>query len=220
MNETPPELDYQGRKTRRVDGHARRQALLEATLRVIVREGVRGVRHRAVAAEAGVPLSATTYYFKDIQDLLNDSFLYWVEKTQGDTRRLEANSLAALAELGDEALRDPSQRAHLVERIAQFVGAHIRAQVAQREDRVLELAFRAEALRNDRLATVIRIPRQSLLDAITGVLRQIGLSDPEADALEVMGTIMELEYQLSLEPEPNMALLDRTVGRLIARLFI
>ncbi|MGZ4481779.1 MAG: TetR/AcrR family transcriptional regulator, partial [Gaiellales bacterium] len=42
----------------------RRQAILEATLRVIRDSGVHAVTLRAVAAEAGVPLAATTYYFE------------------------------------------------------------------------------------------------------------------------------------------------------------
>lgn len=219
MTQEPTSLDYQGRKTRRIDGHARRQAILEATLRVIVREGVRGVRHRAVAAEADVPLSATTYYFKDIQDLLNDSFLYWVEKTEQDTRRLEADSLGALEGLEPGALADEQVRARLCALIAHFIAEHVRAQVAQREARVLEFAFKAEALRNERLAAVVRAPRQSLLQAIVGFLSRLGASDPEAQALIVMGTIMELEYQLLLDADGGAEVLERTAARLVEWMF-
>ena len=63
-------VQYQGRKASRHGSEQRRQQILDAAMRIVVRDGVRGVRHRAVAAEAGVPLSATTYYFKDIDDLL------------------------------------------------------------------------------------------------------------------------------------------------------
>src|SRR5690606_30300634 len=57
-------VQYHGRKAIRRRSEVRRQAILDAAMRIIVRDGVRAVRHRAVAAEAGVPLSATTYYFK------------------------------------------------------------------------------------------------------------------------------------------------------------
>ena len=53
-------VQYQGRKASRQGSELRRQAILDAALRIIVRDGVRAVRHRAVAAEAEVPLSATT----------------------------------------------------------------------------------------------------------------------------------------------------------------
>ncbi len=36
--------------------------MLDATLRVLAREGPRGVTHRAVAREAGTSVRATTYY--------------------------------------------------------------------------------------------------------------------------------------------------------------
>ncbi|HEX8867241.1 MAG TPA: TetR family transcriptional regulator, partial [Lentzea sp.] len=48
-----------GRKAR---GEKKRRAIVEATLRVIEREGISGVTHRSVAREAGVPTTAPTYY--------------------------------------------------------------------------------------------------------------------------------------------------------------
>ena len=42
-------IQYQGRKARRTGSEQRRQAILEASLSIIVREGIRAVRHRAVA---------------------------------------------------------------------------------------------------------------------------------------------------------------------------
>ena len=44
----------------------RRTALLEASLRLIGRDGLRGVTHRAVEQEAGAPHGSTTYYFKTV----------------------------------------------------------------------------------------------------------------------------------------------------------
>ena len=67
-------INYRGRKASRARSEQRRKAILEAALRIVVNDGVRGVRHRAVAKEAEVPLSATTYYFKDISDLIADTF--------------------------------------------------------------------------------------------------------------------------------------------------
>ena len=72
-------VEYNGRKTSPIDSERRRKAILEAALRIVVKEGVRGVRHRAVAKEAEVPLSATTYYFKDISDLIADTFVLFAE---------------------------------------------------------------------------------------------------------------------------------------------
>lgn len=58
---------------RRAKGERRRRALIDATLRVVARDGVSGVTHRTVAREAGVPTTASTYYFASIDDLLCDA---------------------------------------------------------------------------------------------------------------------------------------------------
>ena len=51
----------------------RRQALLEATVRLLGAEGAGEITHRRVAQEAGVPLAATTYYFESKDDLLQQA---------------------------------------------------------------------------------------------------------------------------------------------------
>jgi DNA-binding transcriptional regulator YbjK len=58
---------------RRQRGERRRREILEAALRVIGRDGVAGLTHRAVADEAGVSLAATTYYFASKADLLREA---------------------------------------------------------------------------------------------------------------------------------------------------
>lgn len=48
----------------------RRERIITAALAVIGRQGLSGLTHRAVAAEAAVPLGSTTYYFATLDDLL------------------------------------------------------------------------------------------------------------------------------------------------------
>lgn len=60
-----------GRQGKRGAGDpGRRDRLVDAALSIMLAQGVRGVSHRAVAAEAGVPLGSTTYYFRDLDTLL------------------------------------------------------------------------------------------------------------------------------------------------------
>lgn len=55
---------------RRLRGARRRAQLIDATVRVIARDGVGSATHRSIAAEAGVPKSAATYHFASLDDLL------------------------------------------------------------------------------------------------------------------------------------------------------
>ncbi|MDO0915853.1 TetR family transcriptional regulator [Streptomyces sp. DT2A-34] len=48
----------------------RRRRIIDAAIRVVGEKGIAGLSHRAVAAEADVPLGSTTYHFKTLDDLM------------------------------------------------------------------------------------------------------------------------------------------------------
>ncbi|MFH8886461.1 TetR/AcrR family transcriptional regulator [Streptomyces californicus] len=54
---------------RRYDPH-RRTRIIDAALSVIAADGIAGLSHRTVAAEADVPLGSTTYHFGSLDELL------------------------------------------------------------------------------------------------------------------------------------------------------
>jgi TetR/AcrR family transcriptional regulator, regulator of biofilm formation and stress response len=60
---------------------ARRAEIVEATLRVIAARGVDAVTHRAVAAEAGVSLASTTYYFDSKEALVGETLELVIERS-------------------------------------------------------------------------------------------------------------------------------------------
>jgi len=62
-------------------GVERRKALLEAVLRIVTRDGVAAVTHRAVAAESESSLRATTYYFATKEDMIREAFRFFCEES-------------------------------------------------------------------------------------------------------------------------------------------
>ena len=62
-------------------GVERRKALLEAVLRIVTRDGVAAVTHRAVAAESEASLRATTYYFATKEDMIREAFRFFCEES-------------------------------------------------------------------------------------------------------------------------------------------
>jgi DNA-binding transcriptional regulator YbjK len=84
-------------------GEARRTAILDAALHLVARGGPRAVTHRAVAAEAGVPLAATTYYFASRDDLIGQALLLCVER---DVARLADRPITDLLDADLDADRD------------------------------------------------------------------------------------------------------------------
>src|SRR5690554_5750724 len=120
------EIQYQGRQARREGSEQRRRSILEAALRIIVREGIRNVRHRAVAREADVPLSATTYYFKDISDLISDTFRLFAERAMEEViEPFRAQAFALLDQFDSSRLRDAAEREKLFDSLSEITAFYL-----------------------------------------------------------------------------------------------
>lgn len=189
-------VQYQGRKTARHGSEQRRQQILDAAMRIVVRDGVRGVRHRAVAAEAGVPLSATTYYFKDIQDLLADTFAQYVARSADYMSKLWANTEVLLRQLLAQGDGTPQARARLVDDVARMTADYVIRQLHNRRDFLMaEQGFRQEALLCPRLAELVCAHEQILLHGARQMLQVVGSRQPEQDAQMLTAIIEQMEYQ-------------------------
>jgi DNA-binding transcriptional regulator YbjK len=192
---------YEGRKPAREGSEQRRQAILDAAMRIVVRDGVRGVRHRAVAAEAGVPLSATTYYFKDIEDLLADSFARYVERSAAHMAKLWANSDEMLRQLLAASSDTPEARGRLADAIARMTADYVYRQLDTRRDYLMaEQAFRQEALLTPRLAGLVLSHQRILHQGACHMLSVLGSRCPEQDAQMLTALIGQMEYQALLAP--------------------
>ena len=75
---------------RRARGERTRRALMEATLRVVAKDGVGAVSHRRVCQEAGQPASSAAYHFPSITDLLEAALLAADERNCAELARIAA----------------------------------------------------------------------------------------------------------------------------------
>lgn len=187
-------LIYVGRKASRKDGQARRIAILEATLAVIVQEGIRGVRHRAVAKKAQVPLASTTYYFSDIKCLISDALTYFAEKHLWMREKLEHKSWDLLNEWAPQRLQ-AGDKNMLIQDLSDIACAYVTAKVTQFDECIIEMAFQEEALRNPQLAVAIGRLNEAMLNSIERFLERAGSQASYADAHQMLGVIKWLEYQ-------------------------
>ncbi|CAH0991404.1 hypothetical protein SIN8267_01508 [Sinobacterium norvegicum] len=215
MTDTDTTIEYQGRKTQRLKGEQRRVAILEATLRIISREGVKAVKHRAVAKEAGVPLAATTYYFKQLGDLINDAFYLFVENTQANQQQLEQQSFTALESFSYKELDEPENKQKLIDMLVDFLTAHVEGEVSRLSERVIENAFRFEATINPQLQQLVHMLHENNLSHIINFYHVFGSDDPQADATILHSLILHLEYQNIINNEFDQEATRRTLLRCI-----
>jgi TetR/AcrR family transcriptional regulator, regulator of biofilm formation and stress response len=187
-------------------GERRREAILRATLRVIGRRGADAVTHRAVADEAGVSLSATTYYFASKEELLQQTLLLAARE---DTERLERLVL----ELAPRALSVDEW----AEAVARVVGAELREDAATHVA-LFELgleATRIPALREELGRWQTAHHRLAEMGC-----RAVGSGEPELDARVVVAALtgLMLEALAGDRDDFEEAVLRPVLTRLFARL--
>jgi TetR/AcrR family transcriptional regulator, regulator of biofilm formation and stress response len=183
----------------------RREQILDATLRVIGRDGREAVTHRAVAEEAGVPLGSTTYYFDSRDDLLGQALEH--------VSALEVERYARLR----EDLRSVKSGRELADRL-------ISELVAAAEDRVAYIAeyeLWLEAGRRPDLREAAQSWCNAEQGAVAAAMETLGSSDARADASIVVAALDGLgERVLAREDDPASAAkeLKPELRRLIERL--
>ena len=195
-------INYRGRKAARVRSEQRRRTILEAALRIVVSDGVRGVRHRAVAKEADVPLSATTYYFNDISDLIADTFTLFAENAMSDVVNPIYQHIGDFVNEHKESLHsDPQLLEQLLDRLTALIVTFIQMELRDKRDHMLaEQAFMHECLRDPRLREVAKTYFDHLLDEMVQLCRLIGVEDPDTAGELLIGTVFRIEQESLMAP--------------------
>jgi len=205
-------VKYQGRKTSRAGSEQRRRLILEAALRIVIREGVRGIRHRAVAKEADVPLAATTYYFKDIQELINDTFTLYAEQALEVVNQFAMRLYEPLAGAEGKSFVDAmASDSNMSEIIADNMTQYVVEQVTQHRDALIaEQAFKYEAILSPHLRKLGEVHKLALMQKLTDLLELMQSPNPVADATILISILHRIEYEGLLVDAEN---LDRGVIR-------
>lgn len=210
---------YQGRRAARSGSEQRRRAILEATLRIIIRDGIRAVRHRAVAKEAGVPLSATTYYFKDIHDLIADTFTLFVENAMAQVLDpVWVKIYEYLGQYGGRPPADAAQREALLGGLARLAADFVEQELTQQREHLLaEQAFMQAAILDERLRAPAAEFRQRIVAGLQAFCTAMGSREPALDAELIHHAFLQLEYEHLIR---NDGVFDRDrVERVLAHRF-
>jgi TetR/AcrR family transcriptional regulator, regulator of biofilm formation and stress response len=187
-------------------GERRREEILRATLRVIGARGADAVTHRAVAQEAGVPLSATTYYFASKDELLEQTLLMAARE---ETERIERLVL-------DLAPRELSA-ADWAAGVAALIAGDVRDE-PDRHVALFELGL--EATRTESLRGELQRWQDAHIRLAELGCRAVGSEEPELDARIVVATLtgLMLEQLASGREDFEDEVLRPALERLFARL--
>ena len=170
-------------------GEARREAIVRAALDLIGEQGLDAVTHRALADRAGVPLSATTYWFASKDAILQEALLLAARE---EVDRLER----VVLDLAGKELD--------VSRWAGAVAAELAAELE--EDPARQVAFTELVLEGTRrpwLREEVARWEEAFLRLAELGLRATGSPEPVTDARLVVATVTGLMIGQLTNPQPD-----------------
>jgi DNA-binding transcriptional regulator YbjK len=179
----------------------KRRAILDAVLRVVAAGGVDAVTHRRVAAEAGVPLGSTTYYFASRDDLLREAFRRHAGAVHG--------SLDALAERA--SLRTASD-------VVRFLVELVRREMAQPAQVLVEYELIVRAARDPGLAREVRAYERSLAARLAETLERLDVASSLEAARTLIALVRGFELEILTRPAAELAELERRLQTVVAAL--
>ena len=148
-------------------GAARREALLDAVIRIVADVGADAVTHRRVAEEAGLPLASTTYWFNSKEHLLTAAL-----------ERAAERDIARLHAFLDDASAKADPLALAVDAI---VGPP--EEQTNRGSLLATYALILEAARRPAMRAINQRWTEAYLGALTRLLRAAGSGRPRSDAV-------------------------------------
>ncbi len=204
-------LQYQGRVPKRSGSLAKRNHILQSTLDIIYSEGLRGVRHRAVADLAKVPLSATTYYFKDIDELIVDSFVYFMEL---NIQHQQAAFSEISAELNSNEFKMLSKKKIIAFIHGTFV-SYVEQQISDKVSRMIEASFIQYATRVPVLASKIEQIHRYFENQIASILDALAVKDSLFKAQLILGFIHYTEEKAMLSGNADSKAVHSDIEQLL-----
>jgi len=161
---------------------------------------MRGVRHRAVAKEAGVPLGATTYHFKNIEDLIVSAFGFWRAQPELESNPYVTQILDYLARRAPDMLQSREDRVALAEELYKFTVRYEIDQIENcRDNCIVQLAFYHESIHIQALQQEVFDYWQAEVDSLVVAFKALQSPDPEADARICQSIFHQLEREAMMK---------------------
>ncbi|GAB6859547.1 TetR/AcrR family transcriptional regulator [Microbacterium xylanilyticum] len=184
---------------------ARRAALADAGIAVLAREGSRGLTHRAIDDEAGVPTGTASNYFRSRESLIAGLFL-----------RIGERLAPTPEELAHRAAQRPSRAL-----FADYMRDIVRRLLGEREVTLALFELRLEAARRPDLAAALQEWQRAGFEGDVAFNEAAGLPGGRAEIALFHYAIEGLVFDRltsSIDPEtPTDDVVDALVAGLLPR---
>jgi DNA-binding transcriptional regulator YbjK len=188
---------------RRSKGEQTRKQILNAAIDVLAQQGIKGATHRAIAFKANIQLSLTTYYFKDIQELVHQAFQLSSSQTLFRIENVWQIAFDLIESYDKTSLRKVAVKEELRDNLAELSTQYIHKKIVEHPIALaVEQLLFTEIQISPALRQLANSHRQALLQPFIQWCRYFNKNNPQVDADIMLTMFTQLEYRnLSVDKE-------------------
>ena len=201
---------------KRSKGEITREKILIAAIEVLALNGIKGTTHRAIASHADLQLSLTTYYFKDIQELIHQAFRLNSNRILSRTGTILKEAIVVITTVEKKELRKTAVKEKLCQQLSEITTGHIIANIKQHAiSLAVEQLMLTEIQLTPQLRSLIQEHELTQLVPYQQLCQFFNKVNPELDAKIMYTLFSQLQYgQLTTLINIDNKLIGQTTHRI------
>lgn len=179
----------------RTKGERTREKVLIAAIDVLAEKGIKGTTHRAIANQAQLQLSLTTYYFKDIQELIHQAFKLNSEQILSRSDSVLEQAFTLINSVDKVSLRKVAVKEQLCQQLSRITANYLHDHIQnQATSLAVEQLLFTEIQVSPQLRQLASQHEQAQLMPFEYLCRFFNKVDPELDAKIMRTVFTQLKY--------------------------
>lgn len=201
---------------KRSKGEITREKILIAAIEILALNGIKGTTHRAIASHAELQLSLTTYYFKDIQELIHQAFRLNSNRILFRSDTLLKESIFAISKIEKKELRKTAVKEKLCQHLSKVTTEKLIENIKHQAISIaVEQLMLTEIQVTPELRSLIQEHQSTQLVPYQQLCQFFNKVDPELDAKIMYTQFSQLQYgQLSKQINIDNKLIEQTTHRI------
>ena len=192
----PATKDQQAQPKRRSKGERTRESILNAAIIVLAQNGIKGTTHRAVAQQAQLQLSLTTYYFKDIQELIQQAFVLNSNAIMATAMTAWQQTFDKLSEISLDQSVNTETRREIASQMTAMARAYIDNKLRHEPTSLaVEQLLFTEVHRTPELADLAQQHWLTLREPFVRMCHHLAPADAETHAEIMLTLFTQIEYR-------------------------
>jgi DNA-binding transcriptional regulator YbjK len=210
--------NQQTEKKRRSKGERTKLLILESAIAILAKQGIKGATHRAIASHANIQLSLTTYYFKDIQELIQQTFELNSSNVIDEVDALWQPIIDLINKLSKAELRRVSVRVSLREKITDLLQKLISTNISNnRQQLLVEQQLFSEIQVTPTLGFIAKQHQLAQLKPCRQLCQHFTQDGIEINAEILLNQVRQVTYQqLLTDNKPDSSHIRSTINQILA----